>query len=352
MAITMSSRRNNQPSDTEIAEGHPPSEGLENMADPAGSWTKYLWANKPIPVEIAVEVLLEDLRLWSVSVIGLTAEDRQRHYFRIAAELESDYFSKRAASAADMAKVSVRVIRNRLDRAVERIYFPNEPSSAIPIQDILHRKLIIQQLDRPQVAALLFEELCRLANLPIQDKVEPPPTNCDVGIMLDDDRILLKDGTRYYPMSLAASLAQVPRTTLLNWITNRIEFQGRELQTYSSATARKSYLAEESVRRVANRFTNWKSGKPAGSVHIGETEDGTGYIGIAKAARALGVDHHTVWLWITQESAPTGKLLDVIKCSASEQLYIREKDVSDIRRLIPKAGLRRGRRPRLAFQPS
>jgi hypothetical protein len=148
---------------------------------------------------------------------------------------------------------------------------------------------------------------------------------------------------------LAAEHAQVPRTTLLNWIKAKKVFQGRELQTYNSATAHKLFLSEESVDRVANRFIRWPSQEPAGAVHIGETKDQTGYIGIAKAARSIGVDHHTMWLWTDPKKAPTDKPLDIIKCTASEQFYIRQKDVSALKTKIPRAGLRRGRRPQIAI---
>jgi HSP20 family molecular chaperone IbpA len=170
--------------------------------------------------------------------------------------------------------------------------------------------------------------------------------------MLEDDRIISREGKRYFPISLAADFAQVPRTTLLDWINAKVEFQGRSLTTYDSPTARKRYLTEESVDRLTRRFIKWPSKKPAGQVVIGETDDETGYIGIAKAARAIPVDHHTIWLWIKKGSTPIERPLDVIKCSASDQLYIREKDVAEIKRVIPRPGLRRGRRPRQLARPS
>jgi hypothetical protein len=79
-------------------------------------------------------------------------------------------------------------------------------------------------------------------------------------------------------------------------------------------------------------------------VTLGETKDQSGYIGIAKAARTLGVDHHTMWLWTAHGTAPTPKALDVIKCTASDQFYIREKEVAGLKQLIPRSGLRPGRR--------
>lgn len=166
--------------------------------------------------------------------------------------------------------------------------------------------------------------------------------------MLEDDRIITKEGVRYLPLSLASQEAQAPRQTLLNWIKAKVKFQGRPLQIYKSPTARKSFLSEESVQRVANRFIKWPSQGPAGPVTLGEKRDQSGYIGISKAARAISVDHHTMWLWTTQGKAPTDRPLDVIKCTASDQFYIRQKDVSDLKKLVPRSGLRRGPRPQLA----
>lgn len=193
--------------------------------------------------------------------------------------------------------------------------------------------------------------LLALAGTSVSPHIPHPQEPTHGTQMLEDDRIITKQGSRFFPISLAADFAQVPRTTLLNWINAKVKFQGRPLQTYNSPTARKSYLKEESVERVAHRFVKWPSKEPAGPVVIGETDDHTGYIGISKAARAIGVDHHTIWLWVTQGNTPSEKPLDVIKCSASDQLYVLEKDVLEIKKLIPRSGLRRGRRARQAFQP-
>jgi hypothetical protein len=178
-----------------------------------------------------------------------------------------------------------------------------------------------------------------------------PETKLDGRIMIEDDRILEKQGVRYFPLTLAAEVAQVPRTTLLDWISAKVKFQGRALQTYESPTIRNSYLTEESVERLAHRFTKWPSNEPAGEITLGETKDGTGYIGISKAARTIGIDQHTMWLWIRQGNAPTNAPLDLIKCAASDQLYIREKEATKLKKAIPPSGLRRGRRPRQAIQP-
>lgn len=169
--------------------------------------------------------------------------------------------------------------------------------------------------------------------------------------MLDDDRILTKDGVRYYPLSLAAPLAQVARSTLVHWIKKGAKFNGRPLHLYDSPTAGKLYLTEESIQRLAHRFIKWPSKEPAGRVTLAETDDQTGYIGLTDAARTIGVDHHTMWRWATKGTAPTNKPLDVIKCPAADQLYIREKDLSALKKLVPRSGLHAGRRPHLEPQP-
>src|SRR5579872_800289 len=165
------------------------------------------------------------------------------------------------------------------------------------------------------------------------------------GQMVEDDRIITKEGVRYLPLSLAAPLAKAPRTTLLDWVKAKTEFQGRPLQTYHSPTMRRFYLSEESVERVANRFVKWPSQEPAGPVTLGETKDHSGYIGIAKAARAIGIDHHTMWLWTARGNAPGDTPPDVIKCTASDQFYIRERDALKLKKHVPRSGLPRGRRP-------
>jgi hypothetical protein len=85
------------------------------------------------------------------------------------------------------------------------------------------------------------------------------PQKTTVGTpMAEDDRIITKAQVRYYPLSLAAQLAQAPPQTLLSWIRNKTKFDGEILQTYDSPTAGKIYLSEKSIGRVANRFVKVK----------------------------------------------------------------------------------------------
>ena len=58
-----------------------------------------------------------------------------------------------------------------------------------------------------------------------------------------------------------------------------------------------------------------------------------------------------MYLWATQEGkAPTDKPLDVIQDPISEHFFIREKDVYDLKAVVPRSGLPRGRRPQLALE--
>jgi len=187
--------------------------------------------------------------------------------------------------------------------------------------------------------------------------IEPQePITYGAKVAEEDDRIVRKQGTRYFPLALAADIAQVPRTTLVDWIKAKKSFAGRKLEIYNSPTAHKLFLSEESVQRLANRFVKWSgeekkaTGPAAGPVkiekRITKTQAQNGYIGLAKAAKAIGTDYHTLWLWaIRGKGAPANKSLNVIKDTASKQFYIRTKDVADLKPLIPKSGLRRGRRP-------
>jgi HSP20 family molecular chaperone IbpA len=165
-------------------------------------------------------------------------------------------------------------------------------------------------------------------------------------MVIEDDRIITKNGMRYFPLSLAASLALAPRTTLLDWIKAKRRFGGRKLEAYNSPTAGKMYLNEDSIERVANRFIKWPSKKAAGTVILGTTEDQNGYLALQEAMRILGVSKRTMFLWATKGKAPVEHQPDVIRCPVTKHFYIREKDVYELKAALPPSGLSRGRRPR------
>ncbi len=170
--------------------------------------------------------------------------------------------------------------------------------------------------------------------------------------MLDKAKSFTHNGVRYFPLAVAAPVAQAPVSTLRDWMKKKTKFDGRPLQTYYFAPADLYMISAESIERAANRFIKWPSEEPAGPVTLGETPDQSGYIRLTDAAHTLGIGHHTIWRWTTKGTAPTDEPLDVIKDPASDQLYIRQRDVSALKKLIPREGLRAGRRrPQAGLQP-
>lgn len=169
--------------------------------------------------------------------------------------------------------------------------------------------------------------------------------------LVQDKRIITRDGVRFVPLSLAAREAQTSESAIRKWIANRVKFDGRLIETHKSIT-QDLYVSEDFVKKMANRFVKWPSKKPARNVTLGETDDQSGYLSLPDAARILHIGHHTIWLWVTQDKAPTGNPLDVIKCTISDYFYLREKSIADLKTNIPRSGLRRGPRSRQVAQPS
>jgi hypothetical protein len=162
-------------------------------------------------------------------------------------------------------------------------------------------------------------------------------------------KMVVRGGIRYFPLSFAAPLTQAPETTIRDWITKDKKFNGKPIKTYVSPS-NGLYVSEDSVSRMTQRFIKWQKGKsagPAGTVNVGETDDHSGYISLPDAARTIGVGHNTLWRWATTPEGrpPGGTPLVVIKCPASDQFYIRESDVLALKNVIPRSGLSRGPRP-------
>lgn len=187
---------------------------------------------------------------------------------------------------------------------------------------------------------------------PVAPIIPARKTRTSEGPMLDKAKSFTHDGVRYFPLSLAAPVVQAPASTLLDWIKKKTKFDGRPLQTYHFAPANQYLISAESIERAANRFVTVPAEEPARTVTLGETRDQSGYIGLTDAAEILGIGHHTIWRWATKGTAPTDEPLDVIKCPASDQLYIRQSDVTALKKLIPRGGLRAGRRPLPVLQPN
>lgn len=166
---------------------------------------------------------------------------------------------------------------------------------------------------------------------------------------LEADRYVFK-GVTYVPFPLAAAASQTTEKSLRDWIRKDIRFNGKPIRTHREPLTGKLYVSEESIQRVVNRFIKWPSKEPAEAVTIGTTDDESGFLPMSDAAGILGISARTMWLWTTQGKAPTEKPLDVVKCTTSDYFYVREKDVYELKALIPRSGLQRGRRPQPALK--
>lgn len=263
--------------------------------------------------------------------------------------------------ARGVVQLEVSCIQEALRRNMP-VALKSWPKISIPVFK-LHSEQVMLKTVRgfsPEELALLLENLrekgrdwiaSKFFTPPaLVPKIEPSETKTQGRTMREQaDRAFVQDGITFFPLSAAAPVAQAPASTLLDWIKKKTQFNGRPLQGYHFAPANRYFLSEESIERAANRFVKWPSEEPAGPVTIGETKDECGYIGLTDAARTVGVDHHTMWRWATKGTAPTDEPIQVIKCPASDQYYVREKDVSRLKKLVPRSGLRRGRRPQLAL---
>jgi hypothetical protein len=208
------------------------------------------------------------------------------------------------------------------------------------------RQLFSNQFEiNPELLPPVLALLESLAEEKTSSTIRPPEAETHGPTMVEqDDKVLVQNGVRYRPLPLAAQLAQAPRQTLLNWIKNKTEFSGRPLQSYYLAPVDRYFVSEESIQRIADRFVKWPSQEKAGRVTLGETKDKSGFLTMSEGARIIGVSARTMWLWASQDKAPTDKPLDIIKCTTSDHFYIREKNVYELKKLIPKSGLQRGRR--------
>jgi hypothetical protein len=217
---------------------------------------------------------------------------------------------------------------------------------AMDAYQLLFTLIKYNRIERPNPATpAVSRSATELFKSSLVSAIVPPAAA--YGESVRDKSIITRNGKPYLPLSLAAAKAQADESTVRKWITNRVKFGGRAIDTYSSLT-KDIYVSEDSATKMAQRFVIWPSGKPAGIVVLGETDDQSGFLGLMDTARILKVGHHTIWLWVTQEKAPTGKPLDVIKCTVSDRLYVREKDIAELKRMIPRSGLSRGRRAREA----
>jgi hypothetical protein len=116
------------------------------------------------------------------------------------------------------------------------------------------------------------------------------------------------------------------------WIKNAVAFNGAPLRCYVSPLTGELYMSEPSVEQLEKRFIKWPSKEPAGPVTIGETRDASGYLVLSDAAKLIGVSSLTLWGWASKDKAPTNirEPLDLVKCSLSDQFYLREKQAREL----------------------
>lgn len=177
-----------------------------------------------------------------------------------------------------------------------------------------------------------------------------PHVATGVNLVRDKTTITVK-GVRYVPLSKAVWQAYTDQSTLRSWMNKRIKFGRRTIQTYTSPISGLLYISEESVQTVAQRFVKWPSNEPAGPITLGETDDQSGFIPLPDAARIVGVSRQAMWLWADQAHAPAMRRpLDVIKCPISDHLYVRQKDASELKKLLSQVSDAK-RRPGASLSP-
>ena len=304
----------------------------------------------PSPGEIAHQIpsIADVLADHLLKMLGIDLEylsthplvNRQKYFRSVMFRIPSEQLAmlmKHANEAANFAgAVGKSVVKDAFDRRLDQILNLKPHFTHLSYESI-------------QVHNQQAEKFTTKKRLPIVLRL--PQSIYDQTMVEPDQKIFIKDNIRYRPLQVAAQLAQTPRQTLLNWVKNKTEFAGRPIQSYYLAPVDRYFVSEESIQRIANRFVKWPSQEPAGTVILGETKDKTGFLTMSEAARIVGVSSRTMWLWTSRGKAPTSKALDVVKCTTSDHFYIRQKDALDLKRLVPKSGLQRGRRSQTTPQP-
>jgi hypothetical protein len=305
---------------------------------------------------------LDNSHNWGIySLWGRLRDGRCRIRFRRVHLLDSLEQVKRPIWEA-FADSVFQLIGNEIDgkqlsetafvEEVQRLYrrWGKPPLSEKFNKAVMHRRTELRAVAYPE-EAIGLEEMVGIFTSMLADPTDllnssprPQPTTGDE--MLEDDRIITKEGQRYLPIVLAASLAQTPRQTLLDWIKAGLELGGERIETYKSDTARKLFVREDSVQRIANRFVWWPSNEPAGRIRLGQTDDKSGFVSLSEASRILRVSKRTARLWLLEGKAPSGQPEQIAKCTATDHFYIRESEVLAIKPLVPRRGLRPGRRAR------
>jgi hypothetical protein len=139
--------------------------------------------------------------------------------------------------------------------------------------------------------------------------------------------IISKEGVSFYPLSMAAWQCQAAESTLKSWIDKGVKFNRRSIETYESSISGDLYISEISVKNIAGRFQLWPSGKPAGTITLGETDDDSGYISFPDAARMVGVSKRTLTIWVSKHNSTSTQPYHVVRDPISDRLYILHSDI-------------------------
>jgi hypothetical protein len=309
-----------------------------------------LWQPSEERKDAEIEFLLDDFGFPRATLQNLTHEQFEQQLHKVVSAMPPKVFSNELSnnwpvkSALGLEQLGVYGHPSGIAGMPE--YTPLTPEQF---------EAIIPEIERRIVR--WFKAKFTGAPAPASPSVEVPEPRHDEqhlatneNIVVAKDGTLLKAGVRYQSVYAAAPLAKTSATTLRDWIKKDHFLDGPPLETFYFAPTDTHFISEESIERAANRFIKWPSGEPAGAVTLGETDDRSGYIGLPAARDILGISNRTMHLWATERKAPDQQQPDTIKDPISGHLYIREAEVYRLKKLIPKRGLPRGRRPQ--FQPS
>lgn len=165
---------------------------------------------------------------------------------------------------------------------------------------------------------------------------------------MEQDSFLIRNGIPYMPLPQAVRYTGVSRDTLLNWLKNKVLFDGEPIDAIYFKPTGNHFISKPSVERIGKRFVKWPSEEPAGNVTLGPAEQGTGYVPVSEAASIAGIPQETLRKWVRLGNAPLETPLVVVKDTASGHFYIRQESVRQLAKHVQKFGVLRGRRPQLS----
>lgn len=114
---------------------------------------------------------------------------------------------------------------------------------------------------------------------------------------------------------------------MTGWLQNAIEFNGRPLRVIQDTKTRRFYIEEQCLQELETRYLRLPDKSPAGKVHIGKTDDGTGYLRASEVARMCNVPATRLIPWTHRKMAPPGTAprLDAVVDPIQRAVYISER---------------------------